>query len=78
MKRSYFPFFCFVILVFVFLCLPGLLHAQPGDPGGGAPDPGCGPDYDCPIDSGLITLIAIGIVYGVKKIRDQKKAESFS
>ncbi len=79
MKKSYWPFVYLALLLFIFLLLPGLIHAQgPSDPAGGGPDPGCDPDVICPIDSGLITLIAVGVAYGIKKIRDQKKVESVS
>ena len=54
------------MLLFVFLLLPGLLHAQP--------NPDCPPDMICPIDGGLVALIAVGVGYGVKKIRDPKKS----
>ena len=42
--------------------LPVLVHAQ---------DPGTGPDV--PIDGGLSLLIAAGVGYGVKKIKDERK-----
>jgi len=77
MKKSYWPFVYLLLPLFIFLLLPNLVHAQPGGP----PNPNCNPDVPlelCPIDSGLIALIAIGIAYGIKKIRDQKKVESVS
>jgi hypothetical protein len=39
-----------------------------------------GPDFDAPIDGGLSLLLAAGVGYGVKKIRDSRKkkeAENF-
>ncbi len=36
-----------------------------------AQDPG--PCPDCPIDNGLILLLAAGVGYGVKKYRDMKR-----
>lgn len=70
MKKSYWPLTYLILLLFVFLLLPGLTQAQP--------NPECGPDNPCPIDSGLVALIAVGIGYGIKKIRDQRKVETLS
>lgn len=56
-----------VVVMIIFCCLPSLVHAQ---------GPGCDPltDPTCvPIDGGLSFLIAAGVGYGVKKIRDRKK-----
>ena len=78
MKKSYYQLAYLVLLLFLFIILPTLLHAQPGGPGDGPPDPDCPPDIICPIDGGLIALIAIGIGYGIKKIRYSKKIESIS
>lgn len=94
MKKPYRSLTYLVLLLFIFLLLTDLIHAQPsgdpsaqgvgdraaqapGDPSGPG-DPGCGPDYPCPLDSGLITLIAVGVGYGIKKIRSQKEVESVS
>ena len=49
-------------LVIIF-CLPVLAHAQACDPD----DPAC-----VPIDGGVSFLIAAGVGYGIKKIRDNK------
>jgi hypothetical protein len=77
MKKSSWPFVYLALLLFIFLLLPGLIHAQgPGDPGPG--DPGCDPDVICPIDSGLISLIAVGVGYGIKKLIDHRKVEPVS
>ncbi len=52
-----------LILVICFL-LPCLLHAQPG----------FGDDTDdVPIDGGLSLLVAAGVGYGAKKIREKRK-----
>jgi hypothetical protein len=72
MKKSYWQLSYLVMLLFVFLLLPGLLHAQPNPPD--PPNPDCPPDMICPIDGGLVALIAVGVGYGVKKIRDPKKS----
>jgi hypothetical protein len=53
------------IMLIVFICLPSLVQAQFPD----CPDP----TVACPIDGGLSFLIAAGVVYGVKKVRDGRK-----
>jgi hypothetical protein len=52
------------ILVVLFSILPNIANAQLGDPGD---------DPDAPIDGGVSVLVAAGIGYGVKKMRDNKK-----
>lgn len=42
-----------------------------GDPG----NPGCDPDDPgCPIDGGLTALLAVGAIYGIKKVKDSRKS----
>ena len=55
------------IMLIVFICLPSLVQAQFPN----CPDPTV--DCNVPIDGGLSFLIAAGVVYGVKKIRDSRK-----
>ena len=71
MKKSYRPLAYLFLLMLIFILLPELIHADPGDPG-------CPPDEVCPIDSGLVALIAVGVGYGIKKIWHNKKRESTS
>ena len=53
----------FTVLMLV-LCVPSLVQAQACDPA----------DTTCvPIDGGLSLLLAAGVGYGVKKIRDSRK-----
>lgn len=53
------------VLLMVFCFVPFLANAQsPCDPS----DPAC-----VPIDGGLSLLIAAGVGYGVKKVRDSRK-----
>ena len=47
----------------VMLCIPSLLHAQIDPP----------PNPDAPIDGGVSILIAAGVGYGVKKVRDGRR-----
>lgn len=70
MKKSYKSLSYVILLLFIFILLPELSHAQP--------DPDCPPDYVCPIDSGLVPLIAVGVGYGIKKIWYHKKTKSIS
>ena len=72
--------FIFKLLVLVFFCLPYFVAAQ-GDPGCDPDNMKCGdPDCTfrvwCPIDNGVILLLGIGALYGIKVIRDQKKRPS--
>ncbi len=53
-----------IYLFIILVSISNLLHAQPPGPGG---------DNDAPIDGGLSLLIAGGVGYGVKKIREKRK-----
>jgi len=56
-----------LIAVIAIMCLPTILHAQ---------GPGFGDDTDdVPIDGGLSLLVAAGVGYGAKKIRDKRKQQ---
>lgn len=56
-----------ICLLVVMFFISNLAHADdPGLPGGSDPDA-------APIDGGLSLLIAAGVGYGVKKIRDERK-----
>jgi hypothetical protein len=76
--KQYFRWILTILFVLVSSCLPTIIFAQPIDPGC---EPcqyiqGCHPDgTPCPIDSYLYILVATGIVYGIKKIRNAKKDE---
>ncbi len=60
-------FFTITFAVVMALCfIPQLSIAQIGNP---ADDP------DLPIDGGVTVLIAAGIGYGIKKIRDERKKQ---
>jgi len=72
--------FNFIMLIFV--CLPSMVCAQ-GDPGcdpfgyrcvayDNSTPPVCISYVLCPIDNGLILLLAIGVLYGIIKYRVQK------
>ena len=52
--------------IILFSCLPYLTFAQP-------PDSNPEGDPDLPIDGGVGVLIAAGIGYGFKKMRDNRK-----
>ena len=53
----------FVLLVIKVIAV----HAQPTDPGG---------DVDAPIDGGLSLLIAAGVGYGAKKVKEARKKKA--
>lgn len=57
-----------LLLVTIVVCFPFVGMAQV--------DPGCDPAVDpacVPIDGGLGFLIAAGVGYGIKKVRDSRK-----
>lgn len=57
-------------LIIVCVSIPAISYA-----GAGNPDPNCDPgDPKCPIDGGVTALLAIGAAYGIKKVRDSRKA----
>ncbi len=52
------------VLILLILCLPILSNAQPG----------FGDDVeDVPVDGGLSLLVAAGVGYGAKKLREKRK-----
>lgn len=60
------------LFTLVLICLPIIsLLAQTGSDPGGFSEPG--ETLDTPIDGGLSLLIAAGVGYGVKKVRDERK-----
>jgi len=66
--------FCLGILTISLCCIPEITQAQSfADPCGGPNDP-CDPDT--PIDGGLSILVAAGVGYGIKKVRDERKKNS--
>jgi hypothetical protein len=53
-----------IIALLALFLVPSLLHAQPG----------FGDDVDdVPIDGGLSLLVAAGVGYGVKKVKERRK-----
>jgi len=63
MKKYLSQLFLSIFLFVAFCCFfnPSFAIGDPGD------------DPDVPIDGGLSILIAAGVGYGVKKIRDERK-----
>ena len=58
------------VMMIIFCFLPSLVNAQI--------DPGCDPQVDpqcVPNDGGLSLLIAAGVGYGIKKVRDSRKQQ---
>ena len=70
MKANLKRFFIIGISLILFVCSPALVSAQEDPPCVG-PDPQTG---ECPIDSGLLLLIAAGAGYVIKKVVDSRKA----
>lgn len=52
------------LLLMVFNLVPELCSAQIGDPGD---------DPDAPIDGGVTLLVAAGVGYGIKKVKDSRR-----
>jgi len=65
MKQAHKLFSIATVLFVLMLIIPTLLHAQGPD---GTPG-----DPDVPIDGGLSLLVAAGVGYGVKKVREKRK-----
>ncbi len=61
--------FVFSVLAMVMSLLPRLCNAQDF---GGPDDPGTDPD--APIDGGVGLLVAAGVGYGIKKVKESRKA----
>jgi hypothetical protein len=58
---------CLLLLLFI---LPTFLHAQPPGFGGGDDV------LDVPVDGGLSLLIAAGVGYGAKKLKEKRNRNS--
>ncbi len=61
----------------VAVCLLGAATpalAQSGDPGSGGPNPTNTDPTQVPIDGGASLLLASGVAFGLKKLRDRRKA----
>jgi len=67
MKKHFSQLFLSTVLVVALFCLSKSSIAQVGNPGD---------DVDTPIDGGLSILIAAGVGYGIKKVRDERKKKS--
>lgn len=60
------PRFFSTVVLFMLSLLPISGYAQLGDPGED-------PDALIPLDGGVVLLIAAGVGYGVKKVKEQRK-----
>ena len=60
-----------LLMIVLVLALPMLSNGQVDPPPG--PVGGTNPDANVPIDGGLSLVLAAGVGYGAKKIRDYKK-----
>ena len=70
MKRIYLKRFLYIVCILLIIMLPMFVMADPGD---GSCDP---LDPSCPIDGGLSALLVLGAGYGIKKVRDARKANN--
>ncbi len=71
MKKFLMRMLSIIFLLLIFISIPALLHAQQPPPGD------CDPlDPACPIDGGLGFLIAAGVGYGLKKIRNSRTKDA--
>lgn len=68
MKKDYIKKVSTFLAIIIILIVPVLTYAQPIDPTPGNPD--------APVDGGLSLLIAGGIGYGVKKVREQRRKQN--
>lgn len=74
MKRNYRHLLVYALFLITMTCTPGLLMAQPNP---GDCDPAVDPDGpNCPIDGGLSLLLAAGMVYGAKKVKDNRNKKT--
>ncbi len=62
--KQYSRFVILLSMMVLSLCILPQLAKAIGDPG---------EDPDIPIDGGVSVLVAAGVVYGIKKIRDERK-----
>ncbi len=62
----------FAVLIALLILIPGSAFAQQsGEPGNSGPTPGA--QADVPVDGGASLLLAAGVGYGIKRIRNRKK-----
>ncbi len=70
MKQIPIKKFLHVVFILLIMMMPMFLMAGPGDPD-------CDPlDPTCPIDGGISALLILGAGYGIKKVRDARKANN--
>ncbi len=66
-----------VAMFFLFMCISLMSYAQLALPrpldGGGIGTGGLGDPPEVPVDGGLTTVLAVGVGYGVKKLKERRK-----
>ncbi len=60
------------LFLLIFLCVPCPSFSQPG--GGEDCHTYQDPQLDCPIDNGLVILLAIGVGYGIIKYKESTRS----
>lgn len=73
-KRFFFLFFCVIGTGKMLMAQTGL-DTPPPTQCPPSPDPDTQPDPYCPLDGGLVFLLAAGAVYGVKKYGTGREKE---
>lgn len=66
MKRIWKTLVISTLLITALNLVPTVCSAQLGDPG---------EDPDAPIDGGVSLLVAAGVGYGIKKVRDSRRKD---
>ena len=66
----------FALISFLLLAGAGAQHAA-AQPGSGGPQPGAGPTgpTGVPLDGGASLLLAGGVAYGLRRLRQRRRAE---
>ena len=73
MKRNSRRLLLFALFYITMSCVPGIVMAQPNPGDCSNQDPDLPP---CPVDGGLSLLLAAGMLYGAKKVKDNRNKKT--